>query len=353
MEKHVKLAKSMSEPEYRQVDAISYSNLSALDRSPYNLINNDFKESEAIIYGAAVDTLLFDGKEVFESKFTAMFEEKPSWMLGKVLDTLLDEIMVNHDEDLDKPLSSNLEDYSDVILRVAKAVEYGKGWHDATIIKKVLEGCSEVFKIKIENRHKKPLSPQQYEYVINSVRTLESHDFTKYLFEEKEGIDIYKQYAILWEHESTKCKSLLDLLIVDHNTKQIYPVDLKTTGKHVLSFPQSFIEWKYYLQASYYTDAVKYLVENTPELKDYKINLFQFVVISSNDPLKPLIYKTTENDYIVGKYGGEMLNYDRTIKGYIQLLNERKWHIDNNLYEFPKEVYDSNGQLTLNLFKNG
>jgi hypothetical protein len=348
------IKREMTEPEYRALDCISYSQLSGLDTSPGNLIAGSMEMTEPLIYGSAVDCLAFDGKEAFDKKFTVISQDKPSWMLEKVIKGIVDELLVTHNE-LDGPLSSNLEDHESTILAVAKSVEYGKGWHDPTIVKKVIEGCGELFRTTIENVGKLALDTQQYEYIENSVNILFTHDFTAEYFRADEGQEIYFQLPIVWEYEKDgviyKCKSLLDIMKIDHNLKKIYPIDLKTTGKSVLAFPGSFIQWKYYLQSSFYTDAVIYLRDKLyPELSDYTVELFKFVVISSKNPHKPLTYVIDQHTLEAGKYGGVIKDYNREVKGYLELVTDMKWHIDNKKYQYPKEVYDNNGLMELKVF---
>lgn len=342
----------MTEPEYRDLNLLSYSQLSGVDYSPASLLNTVRESSEALTYGSAVDTLAFDGREEFEKKFVVMNQEKPSWMLEKVLKSLVQELFATHDE-LDGPISSDLNDYEDLILQMAKHHEYGKGWKSETIIRKTVEACGELFKHTIENIDKQALSLEQYENVENSVNTLYTHPFTKDSFVAEEGIEIFYQFPIVWEYTSGditfKCKSLLDILKIDHNEKKIYPIDLKTTGKSVLAFRESFIQWHYYIQAAFYTDAVKYLRDKLyPELSGYSVELFKFVVISSKRPIKPLTWLTTPKDISCGKYGG-FINGEN-VKGYLQLASEMKWHIDNSSYDYPKEIYDSKGNVTLDVF---
>ena len=356
MEDKVKLKRTMTEPEYRALPNVSYSKLSALDRSPKSLIINTFEQSEALIYGSAVDVLLFDGEEVFNKQFAVLTANKPSWGMAKIYEAIMSEIEAQQDDVLPEPLSTKLEDYSDIILRVARANSYGDGWHNPTIIKKVVEACQELYEFTINSKGKKLLSPEQYEYAFNSIQTLKTHEFTKHLFEENDNVDNYYQFPIEWEVEvngvKVLMKSLLDILRIDHKNKTIEPKDLKTTGKSVLAFPSSFIEWRYYLQASSYSDAVRYLIKtHYPQYISYRILPFEFLVISSKNPTKPLMYKCTENDLYVGAYGGTVKSYDREIKGYLELVRDMIWHTENELYNYPKSTYEAKGNLELDMFK--
>jgi len=351
-----RIKRNFNEPEYRQLKCISYSQLSNLDSYPESLIQTKPMEmTEPLIYGSAVDCLAFDGREVFDKKFTVISQEKPSWMLEKVLKGVIDEIFITHNELLGIPISEDLSKYSDIILKVAKSVEYGKGWKPETIIRKTIEGCGELYKNTIKNRDKLALSPQQYEYVENSVTTLFTHEFTAEFFTADEGQDIYYQLPIIWDYfdkelnKTIHCKSLLDILLIDHNTKTIYPIDLKTTGKSIYSFNKSFIEWRYFLQASFYSDAVKHLCNvQYPELADYNIALFKFVVISSKNPRKPLAFQITNGVLDAGKFGTvNPNNHKIKQRGYLELVRDMQWHINNQKFDYPKEIYDKKGMVIL------
>lgn len=350
------IERKYTEPEYRKLPAISYSQLSSLESYPGSIINTTPMEmTDPLIYGSAVDCLAFDGREEFDKKFVTLSQEKPSWMLEKVLKCFISELHATHDELMDPPISDDMSKYPTQILSAAKAEEYGKGWKPETIVRKVLEGCAGIYKSTIENADKLTLSPQQYEYVENSVTTLFSHEFTAHLMQAGEGQEIYYQLPIIWDYydkvmeKTVHCRSLLDILLIDHNTKMIYPIDLKTTGKSVFAFNKSFLEWKYYLQAAYYTDATKHLCSvQYPQYKDYNVDLFKFVVISSKNPRKPLAFQITQGVYDSGKFGCISKDgQDTKRRGYIELVQDFNWHVENQKFDYPREVYEKNGLITL------
>lgn len=352
----MKLKKLMSEPEYRKLPHISYSKLSSLDKSPLSLKGNNIKMTDPLIYGSAVDVLIFDGREEFDKKFTTITCSKPQYKLLTLIESLFEE--TKNSLKLGEEINNDINTYEKRLLKLARIIKFGgENWGDEAILRNAKKGA-EYFKALVETYKEKKLilSPQQYEYIINSVNTLKTHPFTKKYFDEKqEGIDIYFQFPIVWSYQEkdieVHCKSLLDILIIDHNQKLIKPVDLKTSGKSIYSFPSSFIEWKYYLQASFYTDAVKYLKEQYEQIKDYEVDLFKFVVISSKNPIKPLVFQIDYYTYIAGKYGGILSKEHNYCKGYLRLVKELKWHIDNNKYLYPKEIYDEDGLILLNVFE--
>jgi hypothetical protein len=169
------LVKLMSEPEYRQVSAISYSMLSGVDKTPASLINTEKFSSPALTYGSAVDTYVFDGEEEFKKKFTVNTGESPSWKVEQIMTDIIKSITTQKGE-----LAGELDEYETLILTTALAHEYGKGWKPETVTRKILdEGGRDMFNFMRDNVGKQILSTDQYENVLNSANTLFTHDFSR------------------------------------------------------------------------------------------------------------------------------------------------------------------------------
>jgi len=340
------LKRLMTEPEYRAVNAISYSMLSGVSKSPASLISTFKLDTPSLTYGSAVDTLCFDGEEVFREKFCVNVGVSPSTIVEKIVRDVIKALVDAHGV-----LTDVLDDYDDLILNVAKANEYGKGWKDETIVRKVKdEGGRDLYSFTKENDGKKILDTLQYEYVVNSRNTLFSHPFSKQWFNVEEGEEIIFQFPILWMYKGNPCKSLFDIIKIDNVNKVIYPVDLKTSYDHVLGFPYNYVKWKYYLQASFYSEGLEYWKSEHPEYADYRIEPFRFVIISSQDPTKPLVYKSTGEDLYAGKYGGAIKRTGEEIKGFDQLIDDMQWHLQNQKFDYPKDIYSADGELVLSVF---
>lgn len=336
----------MTEPEYRQVSAISYSKLSGVSKSPASLLSDGNFDTPSLVYGSAVDTLTFDGEEEFLNKFAINSGESPSKIVEKITREVMAVILQTYGEYKD-----TLDDYDDIILEVAKANEYGKGWHNPTILRKIKEeGGSSLYSFTIENEGKRILDTLEWQNVRNSANTLFTHDFTSKWLMADEGEEVLFQFPILWTYKGKPCKSLFDIIKIDHTNKVIYPVDLKTSYDHVLGFPKNFIKWCYYLQASFYTEALKYYKLQYPELLNYRIANFRFIILSSQDPFKPLVYKTTAEDLHAGKYGGIIKMYNDAIRGFDGLIDDMQWHTENQKYDYPKAIYEKDGELYLGVF---
>lgn len=344
------LKRIMTEPEYRQVEAISYSMLAGVDKTPASLINKIKIESPSLTYGSAVDTLAFDGSDVFNEKFIINSGSTPTKPIQLIVDDIVNNIVIQKGE-----LVGTLDDYDKQILVVAKTVEYGKGWNPDTIIRKVKdEGGRDLFSFKKESAGKLILDSFEYQKVINSVNTLFTHPFTRHWINEdmEVGYEVVYQFPILWTYKGRPAKCLFDIIGFDHAQKIIYPIDLKTSYDHVLAFPTNFLKWKYYVQSSLYSESLKYWKLDNPEYMNYRVDNFRFMIISSQDPFIPLMYKCTDETLYAGKNGGK-INFHGNIeevRGFDQLIDDMEWHLNESKFDYPKRIYDVNGELELDVF---
>jgi len=204
------------------------------------------------------------------------------------------------------------------------------------------------------NVNKQVISTSQYSLITKIVESLKTNRFTRKYFEGIIGTktDKHLQLEIYWEYKDEKCKSKLDLVIVDHENKEIHPIDIKTTGNSVFSFDSSALKWRYDLQSSFYSSALYWLINKSNDeywnkLKDYRILPFKFIVESSKYPGMPLMYECSEK-FLKGGIDG--FDYQgRWYKGFIELINDYKWYRDNNEWSYPKDIIEKEGIISLKI----
>ncbi len=133
----------------------------------------------------------------------------------------------------------------DEILRVARSVDYYPSWKDETVINKILaEGSEYLEKLKLESTGKVIISPeemQQLQPICSIIREkmiwnfekkgfLDEFNMTPIHSEPDDDVEILNECAIEFEYENVECKSLIDILLVNHTRKTFCIVDLKTTS---------------------------------------------------------------------------------------------------------------------------
>ena len=171
------------------------------------------------------------------------------------------------------------------------------------------------------------------------------------MFEESEYLEHFYKFPIEWVYEmengrTIDCKSEIDLMIIDHNSKVIYLKDLKTTYDNEV-FEYGYIKNQYYLQSSFYYLAIDYW-KKQEGMGDYIIDNMEFIVgDTSSNNRRPIIYRCSEKDLYSGlngfQYKGSMY------RGIHNLISDIMWAEDTEIWNCSKEVYDNSGKLCINI----
>lgn len=197
------------------------------------------------------------------------------------------------------------------------------------------------------------LSKDEYESVEKSKELIMDSPFAySYFIPSNTWIELLHQVPIYFSYNSEEFKALLDGVRINHKDKTIEPFDLKTTGKTVYDFIDSFLMYGYFRQCALYEQAILSEASPVKSLLDegYKLLDFTFIVaetkLSSTNPA--IIFKTTEKDRWHGIHGGQVKG--KHYKGINQLLEDFRWHQKTNLWTYPREVYQNEGVITLDIF---
>ena len=130
----------------------------------------------------------------------------------------------------------------------------------------------------------------------------------KLLFTEPEGnVETFNEKEIYFTQHDVECKSKLDRIIVDHDNKTVTIADLKTTSAqvygectplknktgilirdwHVTGFMYSCLQYSYYRQLAFYTNAV------AAEYPDYTVESF-IIAVDTKGSYDVAVYKLPE-----------------------------------------------------------
>jgi hypothetical protein len=319
----------LTKDNYREYPAINYSLLSKLSRDPSAVLAEEKDFSDGIMFGDALDILLTQGQEEFDKKYIVAKVERPTGQMGDFVDAYYK--------------SHDIKEAYNIVGFKRDSLE--------KVYERFLKEGSEYLQFLCESEGKKVISAEMLMKVNQAINTLKTHQFTKEYFDYSIGtsnmiwFEKYHQLPLSFNVKDKECKGLLDMVFVNHGNKIVIPVDIKSMGDYVNSFPTNFQKWNYHIQAAFYTEALK------QKYPDYEIKPFRFIVISSLQLNKPLIYTCTDNDLLVGKLGGVNTYTNRKVKGYEQLIDDYIWHSENNLWDYPREVYERNGEVDLDVFK--
>lgn len=170
-------------------------------------------------------------------------------------------------------------------------------------------------------------------------------------YTEDYGFNVYNHLVIEWEYETLfgnkiECKQEVDKLDVDHRNKTVQPYDTKAVYDSE-GFAYSYLKYGYYVQQCFYSLGILQWMDKQG-IGDYALLPFNFIVIdTSSDNLKPLIFETTEQDFLRALDGFSING--RKYAGVRGLFEEVNWAMENNIFDISKENFDNNQMVKLNL----
>lgn len=353
----------VSEEEYRNDSAISYSTLSSFAKKGLpgllDSINRVPFSSPSLRHGSLVDNLLTNS-ENFNSLYIVADYKNPSEDVRDIMDSIL-----SYANDNDLALESldtvALNCFTDVLNIIETKGYGGSNWKSETKVRKVIEEGKEYYDaMQLANEGKELISSEELNYAENCVKVIKTNDYTKYLFansENNENIELYFQskfkitfsptkeiYNIYkWKDEIVETdtiRCMFDMIYIDHITRTIKPIDLKTTYQPESEFGKAFITWRYDLQATMYSYILREVVKNSEEFSNYTVLPFHFLPINKETLLPQFfVYNKSLNnsqDIINGPNNEELLPW-------YKLLDDVKWHIKNNEFKYSRDAIDNNG----------
>ena len=305
---------------YRQFNAINYSKLQSLDSDPRSLIDNTQKDLTAFKLGKALETLLTEENK-YNDIFCSYKNEVPTGQLLTLAEDCKNRRLIN-EFDIENYVNNNQKLY---FSNRTKLETRKNKWQNDLFLN--------YLNFLLENEGKKVLSNEEQNSIEKGVEILRNSLFTKDIF--KNG---QTQVPFCEELLGFKYKALLDWLQIDGDT--VRPFDLKSTSKSVYSFPESVRLYRYDIQSSLYWYVIQKAFENK------KIADFIMVVYSFKDEK---VIKYNMSKYLEPAKSGYLNVFNNKIKGWYELTLDLEWHMENKLFDYKKEVYQSNGEIKLEL----
>lgn len=321
------------------IQPFSFSRLALFERSPF-LFHKKYilkeeieeKESDAMNIGSAVDCLLTQPDD-FYTLFTVATVDRPTGQMGDYVDVLF-------------KLAS--EDVENAETDAYNIVGFKRDSLDKVKERFIVEGKA-YYDFLVSSKDKIVLSFEQYTKANAAAQILKTNRFTsKFLAENLgENIDRYYQKDSTFEYDGIQYKVKLDCIVVDHNTQTIHPIDIKTTSDSPYAFAKSMTRYRYDLQAVIYSHYISTAFAQEHLIQNYTIAPFKFIVINVEYPNNPLIWKMSTNDYISAKMG---IAGEGGVRGLFDILADIQWHLDNDVWDYKREVYEKDGELVTNLY---
>lgn len=282
------LSLNITEEEYRADSALSYSILARYEREGFNNLDKLFDkiETPSLTFGSAVDSIITGGQEEFNERFiVAEFPPTPDSII-QIVKSLFKEFSVTH---------RTLESIpNEEVIGFASRFNYQNNWKPETRAKVIKEKGSSYYNILFTAGNKTILDTQTYQDVCKAVRALKESKSTKFYFADNNPFEpnIERFYQLKFKSclEGIEYRCMFDELVIFHDTKEIQPLDLKTSCKRLdreWDFPSHYIEWGYQLQNRLYVRILQNVISKDEYFKDFKILPYKDIIIfrGSDTPL--------------------------------------------------------------------
>jgi len=336
---------------YQHLDKMNQSLLKQILKSPQSFVKskdrfiqrlideeNGIVESIApqFIFGKAVDHMLTEDLEFLDVFYVMKNVEKPS-------DTVMDMINTIFNEYSD---SGELEDHKGPVLEVAARFKYQSNWKADTVFAKIVEAGSSYFKILQESANKVIISEEDYSKAIIAAGALKSNEYTKYYLTETKSVQVIKKPIFEFTFKGIEFKGEGDLITIDHHTKKIFPLDIKTMSGEITEFQKNFWNYRYDFQGTFYDKGIR----SYQPIKDlieqgYSVEPFTFLVVEKECINQPMVYEMSEKALVIGAYGGDING--KHYAGILEAIERYKWHTENDKWDYPMEYYLNNGKIII------
>lgn len=310
----------VDEPTYRADSAYSYSTISRYGREGFEKLSSLFDEqkSEALTFGSIVDCLLLGDEGDFDKKFyVGDFPEIPQDFIP---------VLYAINEETNYTSLAQMSD-DDIVSYLDRFNIYtSTNWKPATKAPK-LRMYDSYYSILRNAGEKEVISNKMFNDATNCVRAFKTSETTERFFipdNQWDGIERLHQLKFKGEYNGTPIRGMLDLTIVDHTNKTIFPKDVKTTGAPEYKFYKSYVKWDYANQANMYDELLRQNIAKDAYFKDFVIMPFEFLVVNK-DSLRPkrwavdLYMQQSTVNYNIGDI--EFVNWR-------ELLCELKYYIE-------------------------
>lgn len=277
----------VSEPEYRQDPALSYSTLARYEREGFNNLSTLFDriESPSLTFGSLVDTLITGTDEEFNDQFMVADSISISDSLVSITLRLFKQFKDEYNDIQDIP--------SNELLDAIKDIQWNNHWLPKTRVTKIKSDCAGYYKLLYIADGRTIISSELNNVAESVVNSLKSSDSTKFYFEDDNPFDdnVQRFYQLKFKAKfnGIPYRIMADELIVVHDKKTVIPIDLKTSSKPEWDFYKSFIDWRYDIQSRLYWKVIRDNMDRDPYYKDFKLADYKFIVVSRNT-LTPLIW---------------------------------------------------------------
>ena len=315
------------------------------------------KDSYSLFVGTLVDNILVKHKgninefELnFEEEFSLIEGKKSTSQLFDLADKLF-EITVR-DSNEENVVTTSFSVRFKESFEAMQALDKFKNKDELKALEMFIDtDAHNYLKNKLANIGKKVVDIKMVEHAKYICEKTLSDQNVSWIFKGNDNIEQINHFVIEWVYETLfgdkiNCKSELDIVHFDHEKKTVQIFDNKIAYDNE-AFDYAYLKYGYYIQAIFYTYALRYYIDNNG-MKEYTILPFKFVVEDSGlDNMKTLIYECTEKDLSNAVNGFKIRgNHYEGLGGAIEAIN---WSLSSGIFDISKQAWDNNSKMPLKL----
>ena len=329
----------VSEDEYRNDSAYSYSTISRFNREGFDNLDKLFDkiETPSLTFGSMVDTLITGSEEEFNEKFeVADFPD--------ISDKLITITKVLFDANKDTYRSIDMIP-DNIISDVGIQCDYyANSKYNTYRVKSIKENCAEYYNLLFLSINKTLVSNIDYQDALACADVLKNDKATSEYFTDTPFDNVERFYQLKFKgvYENIPLRCMADLIIVNNDNKTIIPCDLKTSSKKEWNFYKSFIDWGYYIQSQLYWYIIRQNLDKDPIYKDYKLLNYRFIVINRKS-LKPLVWEYNGTQSTIDNIYGTTRQYK--CRNWRNLVKELHYYLTSDC-KYPIGISDSINNIT-------
>lgn len=318
-----------------------------------------YEEKKHFIVGSAVDCRLTQGEEVFLNTYHfSKLVKKPGDKAMSVIKLAFDRAR----QEFPLGVDIDITGYKKHIFDAANDQEYylnrrnkdGDHELDTRIASLIKDNGREYWADLSLAEDKQVLSDEEQNIINAIIISLTTHKHTAQLFKDGDYIDIIYQMPLYFSYGEVDCKGMIDMIIVNHTRKKLFPIDIKTLGDFTLRFNRAIKKRRYDLQGSFYTYGLSQCLTQIGELinknlSKYEIANFAFVVESTIKPGCPMVFVLSDEILEEGRVGSieeGFLGWTQGIEIYkawsdIDFSVEKKFEETNGVMFITKATINS------------
>lgn len=367
----------MQEESYYNFNGISSTSLKDFEwQAPFawkEIYIDKIKDKEikrSFTNGSYLDCLMLNPNSLDELFYVGNYTKPISDTLERIVTNCYYKLKIKYPDLYHVIDFSNLEDNdsNEIVLECAKNENYGKGsYQNERIIKEIKNGGNEYYHFLCNANERVIISLSDQMQAIEKKESLLSHESTRPYFYQDER-EILLHHLQIFIHDKPSLKGELDIVRIVPDERIIYITDLKTSHSS-FGFLENVRKFSYATQLGFYKFLLTEYIINTMKKQPQReittnhnniklpFDILQYTIICQNividDKQKiPYIYHYTDLDLDYYRFGSDFIldSNIRYKRGWENTLNTIKWHIENNLWDYPMSHY-LNGFLTLNLIK--